>query len=129
MVGNDALGVFFAAVRSPAPTAVTDYHRHGGVDDDVAGYVEVGNSLVGIDHIHFRLLIHAGLQVGPDLGLLIGGQGLNLGFYVADAVVGVDAEFGEGIGMFFIDLLEEHRNRVTEDDGVGNLHHGGLHVQ
>src|SRR5690606_31609484 len=55
-VGDHRLGVLQFAVRVPHATAVADHRRHRGVDDHVAGHVQVGDALVGIDHRHARAL-------------------------------------------------------------------------
>ena len=44
-------------------------------------------------------------------------------------VVEVDAEFLEDGGVLGEEVLEEDLDGVAEDDGVGDLHHGGLKVE
>jgi hypothetical protein len=69
-----------------------------------------------------------GLQVGFDFRALGFGQLVQAGVQVADAVVDVEADLGQCSGV-----LVEHGSvvgvdHVAEDDGVGDLHHGGLQV-
>ena len=49
-VGDHREGVGLLAVGSPHVPGGPDHGRHRGVDDDVAGYVQVGDALVGVDH-------------------------------------------------------------------------------
>mmetsp|Transcript_23465 Transcript_23465/g.44200 ORF Transcript_23465/g.44200 Transcript_23465/m.44200 type:complete len:425 (-) Transcript_23465:1048-2322(-) len=45
-VGNQALGVFGLVVLVPHLAAIPDHGRHGSINDDVAGHMQVGNTLV-----------------------------------------------------------------------------------
>jgi hypothetical protein len=49
-VRDHRLGVLQLAVGVPHAAAVADHRRHRGVDDDVAGHVQVGDALCRIDH-------------------------------------------------------------------------------
>jgi hypothetical protein len=109
--------------------AGTDHRGHGGIDDDVARHVEIGDAVVGVDHGDGRAGRVGGGDVGLDRGLLGGGELLHLLDEVAEAVVQVDAEFGEGGGVLGEEVLEEDPDGVAEEDGVGDLHHGGLEVE
>ena len=75
-------------------------------------------------------LAKSGLDIGLDLGLLVGGKVLDLGDQIAEAVVKVDAKFAEYTSACLArEVLEEDPHSVAEDDRIGNLHHRGLHVQ
>ena len=128
-IGNQRLGIVELAVRPPHLAGIPDHGGHGGIDDDVAGYVKVGDSLVGVDHRKGRPLLIGGGNVGLDGGALIIRQIANLGEQIAEAVVGVNAQGFEGIAVFVEHVLEEHGDGVAEHDGVGHLHHSGLEVQ
>ena len=48
---------------------------------------------------------------------------------VDQAVVDVGLKLGQIITVLGEDVLEVDLDAVAEDDGVGDLHHGGLHVE
>ena len=130
-VGNDGLGVGQLAVGAPHLSRGADGGWHGGIDDDVAGHVQVGDALVRVDHGHRR----AGFRKQPlsasisAFGRRAGKSDLG-GLHVANTVVGIDAEFVEA-------WWNRHASRrhpckkttrhMAKDDGVGDLHHGGFH--
>ena len=128
-VGDHGHGLVELAVRAPHLPRFPDDDRHGGVDDDVAGHVQVGDALVGIDHGQGRPLGVDGLDVVLDLFARGFRQGLDLGVEVAQAVVDVDPELFEHGGMLVQGLLVEDGDRVAEEDRVRDLHHRGLQVQ
>ena len=49
-VRDDCLGVAGISIRSPHSAGSPDHCRHRGINDDVAGYMEIGDASVGIDH-------------------------------------------------------------------------------
>ena len=96
-VGDDGLGVGGLAVGPPHLPAVADHRRHRGVDDDVAGHVQVGDAAVAVDHRQRRPLGVQVLQPGLDLGPHRVGQLAHPGVQVADAVVRLEAGGGQGV--------------------------------
>ena len=127
-VREDRERVGFLAVRAPHVAGGADHGGHGGVDDDVAGNVQVGDALVGVHHRQrgavFQALLDGSLDAFADvLGKLFeaaedGGQ----------AVVGAQAGRGELLAVGVEQFGEVGLDHVAEDDGVGDLHHGGLQV-
>ena len=128
-VGDDGEGVLLFALGVPHLAGGADHRGHGGIDDDVAGDVEVGDALVGVHHGDGGATGVGGLDVGLDLGLLLCREALDLCDEVAEAVVEVDAEFLDDGGVLGDEVLEEDFHSVAEDDRVGDLHHGGLKVE
>ncbi len=128
-VRNHTLDVGQLAVRTPHLAAVPNHRRHGGVDDDVARHMQVGDALVAVHHRHRRPLLIDRLDIRFDRFALIVRQGLDLRIDVAEAVVRVHAELFERLGVLLEHILVKDRNRVSEHDGVGDLHHGGFHVE
>ena len=53
-VGDHGLGVLLVAVGVPHLARGADHRRHRGVDDHVAGDVQVGDAAVGVDHREVR---------------------------------------------------------------------------
>ncbi len=49
-VGDHRESVAWLPVRPPHLTRGADHRRHRGVDDDVAGHVQIGDALVRVDH-------------------------------------------------------------------------------
>src|SRR3954451_13792144 len=47
----------------------------------------------------------------------------------AEAVVGAEAGGGQGVAVALEDLGQERAYGVAEEDGVGDLHHGGLEME
>ena len=127
-VRDDGEGVLKLALGVPHLARGADHGGHRGVHDDVARDVEVGDALVGIDHRERRAGGVGGLDVGLDLRLLVGGEGLDLTNQIAEAVPQIHAERGEGGGVFGEEVLEEDLDGVAENDRVGDLHHGGFQV-
>jgi hypothetical protein len=64
-VGDHRLGVLQLAFRVPHLAGVADHRRHRGIDDHVAGHVQVGDALVGVDHRQGG----ARRILAPDVGL------------------------------------------------------------
>ena len=128
-IGDDGEGVLFLALGIPHFAAAADHGGHGGVDDDVTGYVQIGDALVAVDHGEGWTAGVGGFDVGLNFRFLVGGQGIEFGHEVAEAVVEVDADCGQCGAVFGDDVFEEGANGVTEDDRVADLHHGGLQVQ
>ncbi|OQA08236.1 MAG: hypothetical protein BWY66_01081 [bacterium ADurb.Bin374] len=127
-VGNDRLHVAQLTVAAVHLAAGADRRGHRGVYDDVAGHVQVGDALVGVDHRELGPIDVDLLDVLFDLFLLVGGKGRDLLVELAEAVVGADAERAERFGVLFIDVLEEDADDVAEHDRVGYLHHGGFQM-
>src|SRR5690606_13384697 len=84
--------VLTLAPAVPHLATVTDHGRHGGIDDHIAGHVQVGDAFVGVHHGQLRLLVEYGLDVSFNCRTLVSRQGSNLGDYVAEAVVHIYAQ-------------------------------------
>ena len=128
-VGDDAEGVLGLAGAVIHLAAGADHRGHGGIDDDIAGDIEVGDALVGVDHGDLGTRGVDGGNIGLDRGLLVSGERCNLGAEVAETVVQVDIQGGERGGVLLEDRGEEDADREAEEDGVGDLHHRGFEVQ
>ena len=128
-VRDHGFHVVFLAVRAPHFPADAERGGHRRIDDDVTRHVQVGDAPVGVHHGEIRALLHGRLQVGFDFLLLRSRQGTDLGIHVPHPVVGIDAEFGKNLFMFFKDVFKIDGHAMTENNRVRDLHHGGLHVQ
>mmetsp|Transcript_106 Transcript_106/g.199 ORF Transcript_106/g.199 Transcript_106/m.199 type:complete len:428 (+) Transcript_106:612-1895(+) len=128
-VGNEALGVFQGIILVPHHTGVTDNTRHGSIHDNITGHVKVGDSLGGINHGQPGARLVARINVSQHLSLLLGGGLLKLVVNISKAIAHIDTKRVEEGTVLLEDRLEEAGHAVTEHDGVGNLHHGGLQVQ
>ena len=126
---HHGLDVLQAAVGAPHLAAIANHGRHGSVDDDVIGRMEIGNALGRIHHRQFRAVLVAGVQVADDFLAQRLRQRLELVIQVDHAVVDVHAEFFKQLGVFCERILVEDPHAVTEHDRVRDLHHGGLDVQ
>ena len=125
-VGDDGERVAFLAVGSPHVAGRADHRRHRGVDDDVAGHVQVGDALVGIDHRERRAVGETLLDGGLDLGAV--GQSVEPVEDRAESVARAEAGGGEVIAELLEHGGQERLDDVAEDDRVGDLHHRGLQV-
>ncbi|SIA44235.1 Uncharacterised protein [Mycobacteroides abscessus subsp. abscessus] len=128
-LGVDGLGVLELAVGAVHLAAGPNHGRHRGVDDHVAGRVEVRNTLGRVHHGQLRPVLVTGVQVADDLLVLRRGQGLDLAVQVRQSIVDVDAQLVEQLLVLFEGVLVEDLDRVAEDDGVADPHHGRLDVQ
>ena len=81
---------------------LADHGRHGGVDDDVAGDVQAGNALVGVDHGERGALREDGVDVGAQLERVAHALAAELGREVGQ----VDREVAVG----FVVFAEKPRN-------------------
>src|SRR5690625_6301373 len=43
-VGDDGLGILQLALGIPHAPRIPDHGRHGGIDDDIAGHVQIGDA-------------------------------------------------------------------------------------
>ena len=128
-VGDNAEGVLALAGGIPHLAGGADHRGHRGVDDHVRRDVKIGDALVGVDHRDGGAGGEAGGDGGLDGGFLVGGEFLDFAEEVAEAVVQIDAEGGEGGGVFREEVFEEDADGEAEHDGVGDLHHRGLEVE
>ena len=128
-IGNDGDRVLGLALGIPHLAPFANHRRHGCVNDDVGGHVEVGDSLVGVDHGQVRAHGHR-LRNGRFNGRTLRRVHLRqLGHEVAESVVEVHASRFKRGPMLVNHWIEEGPHRRPEQDGVGHLHHGGLHVK
>ena len=122
-------GVVQLVVRPPHAAAVPDNDRHGGVDDNVVGNMEVGDALAGIHHGQFAAgLVDCG-DVRLDFRSFFGGKLLDFGIEVAQAVVDVDPQFRQHGRMSGKDILVKDGNAMAEHDRIRHLHHGRLEME
>ena len=128
-VRDDGHRVLGFALGVPHLAAFADHGRHGGVDDHVGWHVQVGDAFVGIDHGQRRTrserLGQGGFNRGP-VCLRHAGQ---LGHQISKAVVEVHPSGLQGGAMLVEHRLEKGAHGGPKQNGVGHLHHGGLHVQ
>ena len=117
------------SVRVPHLPRAADRRRHGGVDDDVARHVQVGDAAARVDLRERR----AGrvrrrdrlLDLRP---LVLRAASARSRQHAAEALVGVGADRREVVGVPLEDVREVGPHDVAEDDRVGDLHHRGLEV-
>ena len=128
-VRDHGLAVLQLAVGVPHAPGITDHGRHRGIDDDVAGDVQVGDAAVRIHHGEARPALVCRVDVRLDGSSAILRKLAQLGHDVAQAVVGVRAHFLQERAVLPEHFGEEDPHAVAEDDGVRDLHHRGLHVQ
>ncbi len=91
--------------------------------------MQIGDTLVGIHHRDVGTFSENRGYFVFDRGFLISGELGQLRDHIPEAIVLVYSDFGEKGFMSREELIEENTNRVAENDGIGNLHHRGLHVQ
>mmetsp|Transcript_58612 Transcript_58612/g.166734 ORF Transcript_58612/g.166734 Transcript_58612/m.166734 type:complete len:276 (-) Transcript_58612:1847-2674(-) len=128
-VGDAGLAVLELVSGRPHLPRLADHGGHGRVNDDVAGHMEVRDSLVRIDHSQLWPLLEDGLDVSFDGTALRLGKGGHLGHDVAPAVVRVRAQALQGRAVLLEYLVEILADHVAEHDGVRDLHHGCLQVE
>ena len=128
-VGDDGFAVLQFAVFVPHLPGASDHRGHGGIDDDVARHVQVGDAFVAVHHGECgRLRVGVGNCLFNGFACC-GIEFFQVGEQVAEAVVDVDAGFGERVAMFCKERREVGFDGMAEDDGVGDFHHRRFHVQ
>ena len=104
-----------------------DHRRHRRVDDHVAGHVQVGDALVGVDHGERGTVGEALLDGGLDLGALR--RALASPARIAPRPSLASSPAAASVSPYSReDVGEEGPHDVPEDDRVGDLHHRGLEV-
>ena len=122
-IRNDGFGVVQLAIRSPHLARSANRGGHGSINNDITGHMQIGDSLVGIDHGKFGSLRVDGVNIGLNGALLIRRKCCDLIFQCSESIVGFDAQLFERGGMLLEEFLEEHADNMPKDDRVGNLHH------
>ncbi len=89
-VWDDGQGVLLFALGIPHLAGGADHGRHGGVDDDIAGNVEIGDSLIGVHHGQVRAVLEGRVDVGLDFGLFLRRQRIQARQEVAKPVAKID---------------------------------------
>ena len=77
-----------------------------------------------VHHGQFRTLRVFGRDIGFDLGLFFGRQGLDACVEVAQPDARVDADLVERRGVLRQHVGKKDRDDLTEDDRIRDLHHG-----
>ena len=124
-VGDHREGVGLLAVGAPHVTRGADHRRHRGVDDDVAGHVQVGDALVGVDHRQGGAVGESRLDGGLDRVAV--GQPLEPARSAPRPSLGLRPAAAER-SPCCAKAREERLHDMAEDDRVGDLHHRRLEV-
>ncbi len=125
-VGKNREGVRLLAVRTPHVTGGTDHSRHGGVHDDIAGHMQVGDAAVGVDHRQGGAVGQLGGEGSLDSFAF--GQGFQALEDATEPVVRSQPCRGKRLTVGGEGPREKGPHHVAENDRVGNLHHRGLQV-
>ena len=128
-IGDCGDDVVQLAVGAPHFPGLPDHRRHRRIDDRIAWHVQVGDPPVGIDHGEAGARSVGGRDVGLNRRLVGVREPCDPRKEIAHAVVGIDANKLERDGVLLEHIGEENGNGMTEDDGIGDLHHGRFHVQ
>ena len=119
-------GVLLLALAAPHLARGADHRGHGGVHDHVRGHVQVGDALVRVHVGQLGAVVDGLLERGLDLGAVL--EGVQAREDPGQSVVGGEPGLGQVRAVALHDVLEERADHVAEDDGVRDLHHGGLEV-
>ena len=90
--------------------------------------MEVAYALVGIYHRQVRALCITRFDVFFYFGPFYFGQGLYFSIEVAESVIRIDSEFLKNGCVFLKNLFKKYRNHISENNRIGNFHHGGFKV-
>ena len=91
--------------------------------------MQIGDAFIGIHHRYIRVVSINRSNFRFYTGAGIGIEFIQIAQQVTEAVVYVHTGSRQLLTIFFKYRRKEYFYRVTKDDGVGNLHHGGFHVQ
>ena len=128
-IGNDGKRIVRGTVGPPHFSARADHRGHARIHDDVARHVKIRDAAIRVDH---RELGPLGEAVTHKRANRLGGLGierLEAREDRAQTVVCRESRILEFCPEPREDLGEERAHRVTEDDGVTDLHHRGLEVE
>src|SRR5699024_562501 len=127
-VRNHGQGVLGFVVLIPHFAAGTNHGRHGSIHDHIRWDVQVGDTTVGVDHGQIWAIF---VGVSNFLANTFGDVGIQLiqaSFDTGQTVIGRQAGSSQLCTVFFKYPWEVGFDDMTEDDRVGNLRHGGLHM-
>ena len=127
-IRDDRFRILKLPLGIPHPSGVAHDDGHGRIDDDVVGRMQVGDSLVGVDHRQRRPFIVGRANVLLDRRPRLLRERLNLLVQISQTHVRIDSGLLEGGRVLLEDVLEKHRDRVSEQDRIGHLHHGCLEM-
>ena len=99
-IRDHGLHIMQPVIWSPHFTGLTNSGGHRSIDDDIAGYVQVGNAAARVHHGQVRTFGQAGIKICLDQSTLVCWQAFDLVVGVADPIVSVEAKFLEYGGMF-----------------------------
>ena len=91
--------------------------------------MQVGDAFVGVHHGHVWTRLHGLLQGRLNCRTVMWRHVRKFGDQIAQPIVEVHPSFFQGLCVLGDNLLEEDADRSPKKNGVGHLHHGGLHVQ
>ena len=128
-IRDHGIDVVQLSVGAPHVAAFADHRRHRRIDDHIARHVQVGDPPVGIDHGEAGPGRVGSRDVGLDRCLFGVRQCFDPRQEIRHAVVGIGANTRERGGVLLEHIGEEDGHGMTEQDGIGDLHHGRLQVQ
>ena len=91
--------------------------------------MKISDTSVGIDHSEIRPCSDGCRNIGFNCGFLISRQVLDFRNEISKTVFKIDSKSPENLGVFFEEILEINFNRMTKNNRVRNLHHGGFHMK
>ena len=94
-IGDNREGILGPTLSIPHFAPLSDHCWHGGINDDVTWYVEIGDALVGVDHGERGASREGCFEVGFQQGLFCGGKLLQLGLHPSEAVTEINPKFGQ----------------------------------
>ena len=128
-IRDHGFGVVQLAIRAPHFAGGTNSGRHGCIDDNITGHMQVGNDLVGVHHRQGRVGFIYSLNVRLDGQTLCFRQFGYLCIDIAQTVTGIHTELLKQGSMIFKQIPEVNRDGMPEHDRIGNLHHGRFQVK
>ena len=91
--------------------------------------MQVGDSLVGVDHGQSRTLLIGSDDIRLNFGFLFCRKLVQFANEITESVFKINPESSQCVRMLADKVLEVGFHPVTENNRVGHLHHGRLHVQ
>ena len=100
-IGDDRFGIRGVAVGTPHLSGCTDHRRHGGINNHIAGDMQVGDSLVGIDHGNGGAFFNNLLQIGPNGGLGFRIERIEDTVKIGESIIGIKSDIFQCLSMGF----------------------------
>ena len=98
-VWDHCLRVLRVAIRSPHLSGCTNHGRHGGIDNYITGNMQVGDSLIGINHGKWWPFLKYFVEVCTDCGLSLSVQRIQYLIKIRESIIWIETGCTQSLAM------------------------------